>query len=91
MQQGYKQPQLLLGTIRNRDDTGNHTKVSLEYEEQKSGYIVPLLSRKAPPTYPKWSPPTWIGSIKNSYTQYTHKYTHMTDGSQRSRDNKKNQ
>ena len=67
-QQGYKQLQLLTGTTRNRDDTGDLEKVSLKYEQQESGYISPLLSGRALLTYQQWPPSTWIGSIRKILT-----------------------
>ena len=63
--QGHKQLQLLLGTIRNQDDTGDLARASLEYEQQESGYIMPILDKNTPINYQKWSPDTWIGSIKS--------------------------
>ena len=38
--QGHKQLQLLIGIIRNQDDTGDLAQVSLEFEQQESGYTV---------------------------------------------------
>jgi len=62
--QGHKQLQLLLGIIRNQDDTGDLARASLEYEQQGSRYIIPILDKDTPTRYQIWSPETWIGSIK---------------------------
>ena len=63
-QQGFKQLQMLLGTIRNKDDTGDYIKASLELEQQESGYTTPILSVETPITYQAWAPKTWVGSVK---------------------------
>ena len=55
---------MLLGTIRNKDDTGDYIKESLELEQQESGYTTPIFSVETPITYQAWAPKTWVGSVK---------------------------
>jgi len=62
--QGSKQLQLIIGTIRNEDDTGDLARASLELEQQELGYITPLLSKETQIDYQQWSQSTWISSIK---------------------------
>ena len=62
--QGSKQLQLLIGTIRNQDDTGDLARAPLEFEQQESGYITPILHADTSTEYQRWSPYTWISSIK---------------------------
>jgi len=62
--QGIKQIQMALGTIQNKDDTGEYIKASLELEQQESGYIMPFFSTETLTTYIAWAPNTWIGSVK---------------------------
>ena len=66
--QGYKQIQLLIGSIRNKDEASKLILASLQYKQMESGYITPLLSAQTATTYQKWSPPTWIGSTKTFLT-----------------------
>ena len=66
--QGFKQIQLLIGSLRNRDEAGDLILATLQYEQMESGYTTPLLSKNTPTTYQKWSPPTWIGSVKTFLT-----------------------
>ena len=56
--QGYKQIQLLIGSIRNRDEAEELIRASLQYEQMESGYISPLLGKLISLTYQKWSPST---------------------------------
>ena len=46
--QGYKQTQLLIGSLHNGDDTGKLARASLEYEQQESGYLTPILDKTPP-------------------------------------------
>ena len=62
--QGSKQLKLLIGTIRNQDDTGALAQASLELEQQESGYITPILHADTSIEYRRWSPNTWNSSIK---------------------------
>ena len=62
--QGFKQIQLLIGSVRNQDEASKLILASLQYEQMESGYITPLLSMCISTTYQKCSPSTWIGSIK---------------------------
>ena len=41
--QGFKHTQLLIGSLRNEDDTGNLTNATLQYEQLKSGLTTPIL------------------------------------------------
>ena len=66
--QGFKQIQLLIGSIRNQDEASKLILASLQYEQIESGYITPLLSAQTETTYQKWSPPTWIESVKTFLT-----------------------
>ena len=38
---------------------------SFQYEQMESGYTSPLLGKLTSLKYQKWSPSTWIGSIKS--------------------------
>ena len=69
--QGFKQIQLLIGSVRNQDEASKLILASLQYEQMESGYITPLLSTCTATTYQKWSPSTWIGSIKTFLTDIT--------------------
>ena len=62
--QGYKQTQLLIGSIRNQDEAGKLIMASLQYEQMESGYITPILKLETSITYQKWATLTWIGCIK---------------------------
>ena len=68
---GSKQLQLLIGTIRKKDDTGDLACAPLELEQQESGYITPILSKETQIEYQMWSPSTWISSIKRFLTSMT--------------------
>ena len=78
--QGYKQLQLLIGTIRNQGDTGKLARASLEFEQQESSYITLILSNITPTTYQEWTPKTWVGSIKEFFLQCKQVSTSMTNG-----------
>ena len=62
--QGYKQIQLMIGSIRNKDEASKLILASLKYKQMELGYITLILNDNTPITYQKWSPPTWIGSVK---------------------------
>ena len=66
--QGYKQIQLLMGTIRNEDDTGKLIKASLAYEQQESGYVTPIFhtSTGSTPIPISQYTPTYQGTAKPS-------------------------
>ena len=49
---------------KNKDDTGDLARLSLEQEQQESSDSIPILSKQASIWYKKWTTPTWIGSIK---------------------------
>jgi len=60
---GYKQLQLLVESLRNKDETGDLIKASLEYEQLNAGCMAPILEATTL-SYQKWTKFTWIGSIK---------------------------
>ena len=61
---GYKQIQLLMGTIRKEDGTGKMMKASLAYEQQESGYVTPILHTISTTKYQRWAEATRVGTIK---------------------------
>ena len=71
--QGYKQTQLLIGSIRNQDEVGKLIMASLQYEQMESGYITPILKSETSITYQNWATPTWIGSLKKFFMRWTPK------------------
>jgi len=89
-QQGFKQLQMFLGTIRNKDDTGEYIKALLELEQQESGYITPILLVETSITYLAWSPNTWVGSVKKIYTQCPRRSNYIANGAQQNKENMTN-
>ena len=49
--QGFKQTQLLIGSLRNDDDTGKLTSATLQYEQIDSGLTTPILQTTTTLTY----------------------------------------
>ena len=62
--QGFKQSQLLIGSLRNDDDTGKLASATLKFEQIDSGLTTPILKKTTTPTYQTWTTPTWISSLK---------------------------
>ena len=84
--QGSKQLQLLIGTIRNQDNTGALAQASLELEQQESGYITPILHADISTEYQQWSLNIWISSIKQFLSHMKGTFQFTINGAQQHKD-----
>ena len=80
-QQGFKQLHMLLGTIRNKGNTGDYIKASLELEQQESGYTIPILS-KHPSHIKDWPLKHGRDQSKDFSTQCRRRLNSITSGVQ---------
>ena len=62
--QGFKQSQLLIGSLRNDDDTGKLASSTLKFEQIDSGLTTSILMKTITPTYQTWIALTRISSFK---------------------------
>ena len=59
-----QQTKLLLGHMRNGDETGKLLTTDLEYTQIYSGIDTPILHRTTPPHFLQWREPSWMTNYK---------------------------
>ena len=69
MTQIYKQLQMLLGSLRDKNETGKLLESSLAYTQLEAGITTPILSQHTSPIFLQYTKRMWIHSVKESLQQ----------------------
>ena len=69
MTQIYKQLQMLLGSLRDKNETGKLLESSLAYTQLEARITTPILSQHIFPIFLQYTKRTWIHSVKESLQQ----------------------